>query len=44
MIISPLAFKGSVLDLMAAGVLCGIVSFLHVWAAKKNQMFSHFVE
>jgi hypothetical protein len=39
-----MAYRGSVLDLLAAGVCCGVISWLHLWAAKKNMMFANFVE
>lgn len=44
LILSPMAYKGSVLDLVAAGLCCGVIAWLHLWAAKKNAMFSNFVE
>ncbi|KAG8808478.1 hypothetical protein FRC17_003934 [Serendipita sp. 399] len=43
-ILSPMAYNGSVLDLLAAGFSCGIVSWLHLWAAKRSQVFSNVVE
>jgi len=39
-----MAYKGSVLDLLAAGICCGVISWMHVWAAKKNHMFANLVE
>jgi hypothetical protein len=39
-----MAYRGSVLDLLAAGVCCGVISWLHLWAAKKNLMLANFVE
>jgi len=44
LILSPMAYRGSVLDLLAAGCCCGVIAWLHLWAAKKNLMFSNFVE
>lgn len=44
LIISPMAYRGSFLDLLAAGCCCGVISLLHLWAAKKNMMFGNFVE
>lgn len=43
-ILTPMAYKGSCLDLAAAGIVCAIIGWMHFWAAKKSTMFANVVE
>lgn len=43
-ILSPMAFKGSILDLLVAGLCCGIICLIHAWATKRNPLFGNIVE